>query len=78
MAARRVRSAEHLKSNMERLQEILSGIDQIAATHTTDRVAALANHQRMINLSESMEKTLEKQEQSLDKLMKMANFSVSM
>ncbi|WP_027093866.1 hypothetical protein [Cohnella thermotolerans] len=72
MPKRNVRSADRLKTNSQRLQEIMVDIDRIRAQRAQNRVAILAGHQRMEELVSSMTETIAKQERNLDKLMKLA------
>jgi hypothetical protein len=72
MLKRKQRSVNQLKTSSQRVKEIIQDVDRLQERNLSSRVAILASQQRNEGLRISLDETLEKQDQNLDKLMKLA------
>ncbi|WP_054943589.1 hypothetical protein [Paenibacillus ihuae] len=62
------RSVEELKTSGERLQSILTQVNQIQLSHQANRAYVLSTQQNVKAISARMNETLDKQDRNLDKL----------
>jgi hypothetical protein len=72
MQTRRERSADQLKTSSQKVKEIIEDVNRLQGRSLLSRAAVHASQQRIIGLRNSLDETLEKQDQNLDKLMKLA------
>jgi hypothetical protein len=72
MLTRRQRSADQLKTSSQKVKDIIRDVDRLQLRSLQSRAAVHASQQRIIGLRHSLDETLEKQDQNLDKLMKLA------
>lgn len=62
------RSVEMLLTSGERLKLILNEISDIQSTHLANRAHVLSNQEKLRDISNRMNKTLDKQDENLEKL----------
>jgi hypothetical protein len=72
MRKRKERSVNQFKTSSQKVQEIIKDVDRLQVRSLQSRAAVYASQQRIIGLGNSLDETLEKQDQNLDKLMKLA------
>lgn len=72
MKKRDVRSAERLVASSQRLEQILTEVDEIQARVMKRRAGSRLSQQRMLGISDNLDQTLRRQEQTLEELKRIA------
>jgi hypothetical protein len=72
MLKHKERSVNQLKTSSQRVKDIIKDVDRLQERSLLSRAAVHASQQRTKGLRISLDETLEKQDQNLDKLLKLA------
>ncbi|MFS0727102.1 hypothetical protein [Paenibacillus sp. 1P07SE] len=72
MKKRDARSVERLVANSQRLERILTEVDEIQARVMKRRAGTRMSQQQLMGISDSLDQTLRRQEQTLEELKRIA------